>query len=213
MIGFDLREIITFLPGVVIALSFHEYAHAWMAVRMGDPTPRLRGRLTLDPLAHLDPIGTLLLVFYRFGWAKPVPVNPYNFRRPRQGMIYTSLAGPAANVILAILLAIVWQVIPYRVLLQQPILALILERAILINIILAAFNLIPVPPLDGSKVVAGLLPYHQARWFAQIEPYGPFILMLLVITGLTSTLVMPLVNLILWLVRLVAQAVGFFIPW
>lgn len=158
-----------------------------MADQLGDPTPRYRGRLTLNPLAHLDPLGTLMLILARFGWGKPVPVNPYNLRNgPKSGMAMVSLAGSLANLITAALLAL-----PLRLDLVMPSLRgeiipsleMVLTTAILVNVILAVFNLIPIPPLDGFKVAIGLLPYRWSYALAQFERYGPLLLILLILPG------------------------------
>ncbi|WP_169719395.1 site-2 protease family protein [Desulfovirgula thermocuniculi] len=168
------------LPAVVLGLTFHELAHGWVADSLGDPTPRYHGRLTVNPLAHVDVIGLILLFVAGFGWAKPVPVNPYNFRgNMRRGMVLVSLAGPAANLVLAlvgaVLLGLGGWALPYGY--------EILTAIIRINIVLAVFNLLPVPPLDGSKILAGLLPGRQA-WLYALESYGTIILLFLLFTGI-----------------------------
>ncbi len=191
----DLRTIVLTVPGLIIAFSFHEYAHARMAVALGDDTPRLAGRLTLDPLAHLDPIGTLLLVIARFGWAKPVPINPMNFRDPRRGSLLVALAGPLTNLVLGMVLYILAAAI-YR-LSPNPggsnLLDLV-DMAAGLNVVLAVFNLIPVPPLDGSTVLSGLLPLRAAMAYAEVERYGAVVLILLVATGLTSLILSPAIS-------------------
>lgn len=183
---------------VLFALSAHEYAHAAVAQALGDRSQGSAGRLTLNPLAHLDPIGTLLLLFAGFGWAKPVQVNPYAFRSPKTGMIYVSLAGPACNILLAVLFALPFRLgvggsLSYTV--QQ-----FLYLNFYINLVLAAFNLIPIPPLDGSKVLAGVLPGRQAYEFARLEAYGPLLLMLLIVTHVTDYLMNPIMRALQWLV-------------
>lgn len=183
------------LPGLVVALSFHEFAHALVADRLGDPTPRRAGRLTLEPWAHLDPVGTLLLLFYRFGWARPVPVNPFNFRHPRRGMLWVALAGPAANLLMALafglaLVAMV-QLAPNTNLWRT--LTEVVSSGLFINVALGMFNLLPVPPLDGSRVLAGLLPDDLSRRLADVEHLGPIVLIILLMTGVGGTLVAPAV--------------------
>ncbi|MCL6580197.1 MAG: site-2 protease family protein, partial [Firmicutes bacterium] len=160
--------------------------HAKVADRMGDPTPRLHGRLTLEPWAHLDPLGTILLILYRFGWAKPVPINPRNFREPRKGILYTSLAGPASNFVVALAAAVLLTFrFPHWPLVRSiPYLYEILAYVFLLNVYFGVFNLIPIPPLDGSRVLAALLPARQAYAFSRIEPYGPFILVAFLVSGL-----------------------------
>lgn len=180
----------------LMAVTFHEVAHGWMANLLGDPTAKLCGRLTLNPLAHLDPIGSLLLPFFMivmgspvvFGWAKPVPVNFYNLRNPRQDMIWVSLAGPCANILLAIFFAFLLNLLDFL----SPTSRLFLFTAVLVNLILAIFNMIPIPPLDGSRIISGLLSYRYAYYFSQLEPYGFLILCFLLWMGLFSGFILPL---------------------
>jgi Zn-dependent protease len=194
--GLSLESLVLLLPGLIVALSVHEFAHAAVADALGDPTPRRAGRLTLEPWAHLDPVGTLMLLVYRFGWAKPVPVNPYNFRRPHQGMLWVALAGPAANLLAGFLFAVglvatvslapavgVWRVVPDM-----------MRAGLFINAALAAFNLIPVPPLDGSRVLAGLLPRELAQRYAALDQFGPLLLIVLLVTGAGGAVIAPLAH-------------------
>lgn len=183
----SLPTLIATLVTLVISLPFHEFAHAWSAVQLGDDTPRLNGRLTLNPLAHLDPIGSLMLLLAGFGWAKPVPINPWNFRNHKLGLILVSAAGPFANFILALAAAIPfrigWLDIQY---LQSAPLELVkgfLETFIVLNLVLMLFNLIPLGPLDGAKILRGLAPRDWDRWLIPMEQYGTFILMGLVVLG------------------------------
>jgi Zn-dependent protease len=176
----SLESIALMLPAIVLGLTFHEYAHGLVAYRLGDNTAYDHGRLTLNPAAHVDPVGLILLFLAGFGWAKPVPVNPYNLKGDIQrGMLLVSLAGPATNLLLAIAAAIIWGVLD---IFQLPYVDPIMQYMIQINVVLAVFNLIPVPPLDGSKILAGLLPGRQ-NWLYQLETYGVIILILLVFTG------------------------------
>lgn len=174
---------------LVIAFTIHEFSHAWSAVQLGDETPRRMGRLTLNPLVHLDPIGSLLLLFAGFGWAKPVQVNPYNLRwGPQLGMSMVAAAGPFSNLVMAALGAI-----PLRLglvamtggsvagILPTP--AAFLLDFIQINLLLLLFNLIPIPPLDGFKIVRGFAPRSLDGLFVQLEQWGPFLLMALVFLG------------------------------
>lgn len=202
----SLIDIIIFIPAILIALSFHEFAHGFVAYRLGDPTPKLQGRLTLNPMKHLDPIGTLLLIVAHFGWAKPVQVNPYYFEGDRKrGMMIVALAGPFANVVLAYLGALFLSLIIKEVLPYNGIVALFLQDLVQINLILAAFNLIPVPPLDGSKILAGILPGSTGEFFYRLEQYGPLILMLLIVTGTTQRIFLPIVNV---LAKIIFTATG-----
>jgi len=180
-LGLDIGTFIALLIALVIALSMHEFAHAWTANYLGDDTPRAHGRLTLNPLAHLDPIGSLLLVFAGFGWAKPVPVNPYNLnRRSPAGLMWVSLAGPASNFLMAVVAAI-----PLRLGLEYlpssdslASLWLFLFYFIQINLGLMLFNLLPLAPLDGEKIAIYLLPPAWGRALEKIAPYGSIILLL-----------------------------------
>ncbi|HWR09245.1 site-2 protease family protein [Sporomusa sp.] len=190
MFGFD-ADMIFRIPALLIALTVHEYAHARTAVALGDPTPRFMGRLTLNPVAHLDPIGLLMLWLFKFGWAKPVPINPSYFKNYRQGMVMVSLAGPVSNMILALITAFAIGILAKMQLLSGDWVK-VLWMTYSYNIILAIFNLVPIPPLDGSKVLASLLPGRQGHVFDQLEQYGPFILMALVYVGVIGMITYPL---------------------
>jgi Zn-dependent protease len=170
---------------LLFALTVHEYAHALAAYHCGDDTARLNGRLTLDPLAHLDFLGTLCLLFGPFGWAKPVPVNPYNFRRPRRDDIIVSLAGVAANLATAIAVALLMRLTLGLGLWWTRFGAIVWNMLLVLcqmSVGLMLFNLIPLPPLDGSHVLRNLLPYEKARAYDRLAPFAPFILLVLVLT-------------------------------
>ncbi len=190
-------EILIWLPAILIGLTFHEYAHGRVAYMLGDDTAYHQGRLTLNPLPHIDWMGFFMLVIFKFGWAKPVQVNPLNFKNisMKQGMMLVSLAGPVMNILIAFMGLIALR---YLVSVQNQewvsYVVTLLIPLIQINLILAAFNLIPLPPLDGSKILAGLLPDAGARVMYSLEQYGPIILLLLIVTGLTSKIIWPLVN-------------------
>lgn len=180
----DFKTIILLIPPILAALTVHEYAHGWVAYRLGDPTAKDQGRLTLNPLAHLDPIGTILLFIAFFGWAKPVPVNPYNFRRPRQDMIWVALAGPGSNVLLAMAIGAIFQPLLNQGFIEPyGITYTMLTLAVFLNLMLAFFNLLPIPPLDGSKVVGGLLPVRYLGMWAGVERVGPLLLLAIIILG------------------------------
>jgi len=176
-----------------IAFPIHELAHAWAADQLGDNTPRRMGRLSLNPLVHLDPMGTLLFFIAGFGWAKPVLINPYNFRNgPRLGTVMVAAAGPLANLILALLAAI-----PFRLELLDvfnaafPSPAFFLFQFISFNIFLMLFNLFPIVPLDGSKILRGLAPMEWDGWLSQLEQLGPILLILLIVVGIVGFLIGP----------------------
>jgi len=206
-----ILDVVLSLVAVFLAIVLHEVAHGYVAFKLGDPTAKSRGRLTLNPLAHVDPIGTVLipisLVVVRllfnfavpvFGWAKPVPINPAYFRRPLRGMLYVALAGPGSNLALAAVAAAVGQLIFFAIpngtlhrvggfggnLIDA--LFFLLSAFILYNLVLAAFNLIPIPPLDGSRILMYFLPPNGRRMLASIERYGFFILLLLLYFGALS---------------------------
>ncbi|NOZ07172.1 MAG: site-2 protease family protein [Chloroflexi bacterium] len=178
-----MAQLIALSIAFVVAIDIHEFSHAWVAAQLGDSTARSQGRLTLDPRAHLDPLGTLMIYVAGFGWGKPVPVNPWGLRRgPKEGMAIVSLAGPVSNLLLATLLAIPIRLGVIRFSLAGmgglvPTLSGIIVMALYINIILAVFNLIPISPLDGFKVAVGLLPEPWSGQLARYEQKGPIILL------------------------------------
>ncbi|MBN1382515.1 MAG: site-2 protease family protein [Deltaproteobacteria bacterium] len=185
---------------LIYSIIFHEVAHGWVALRMGDPTAQMLGRLNLSPIKHLDPVGTLMLLIFGFGWAKPVPVNFANIRNQRWGVIFVSSAGIIVNTILAFAAILI-----YRIVLPQPneVLFKFLYFMAQINIILAAFNLIPIPPLDGSKILMGFLPAHARRSFLRLEPFGFFIIIGLLYFGLLNPVIDFVRELILLLINLI----------
>lgn len=182
----------------------HEVAHGWVAHLFGDDTALRYGRLTLNPASHLDPIGTLMLFLVGFGWARPVPVDYYALRDFRLGLIFVSLAGCLANILIAIIAIFLLQ---FGHINANPAFSAILSIVVRINIILGAFNLIPIPPLDGSKILTGFLPEEAQRNLARLEPYGFFILVFLLFTGLLNPMITFMQNLIY---GLIAVLFGFF---
>ncbi len=208
MFGLDPAILPYVAVALVVAATVHEYAHAYVADRLGDPTPRTSGRLTLNPLAHLDPVGSLLILLAGIGWAKPVPINPSNFSNWRRDTMLVAAAGPLANITLLFIMGV-----PYKLGLLEiggAGAALPLGRLLLVTLritaMLAVFNLIPIPPLDGSKILMGLLPPAQAVSYARLQPYGMWILILLVFTNVLSFV---LIEPMRWLVQQ-ATGSGFF---
>jgi Zn-dependent protease len=194
---------VLYLVALVVALTVHEFSHALMANYLGDPTPRLSGRLTLNPLAHFDIFGTLFLLFFGFGWGKPVPFDPFNLKKPRQDAALISLAGPLSNFIIAIAGSIL---IRLFILFKLPVLStiglLILYPIIILNVSLGFFNLLPINPLDGFKIVGGLLSEEKAHEWYQLERYGMIFLLLLILPlgrsgSLLDTIFRPAVGFIL----------------
>lgn len=196
-----IRELAILIPPLLLALTLHEYAHGWVADRLGDPTARLQGRLTLNPLPHLDPIGALAFLLLKFGWAKPVPVNSSNFKNPLRDMMWVAAAGPAANLLLATASSLALQEIPWGSFpataswLVAP-LRMMLLQSVWLNVILAIFNFVPIPPLDGSRVLMGLLPPREAVAYSRLEPYGFIILIVLISAGIVGRVVWPIVSVV-----------------
>ncbi len=206
--------LISALP-ILIAITFHEVSHGFVAYKLGDPTAKMLGRLTLNPIAHIDIFGTILLPVmlivltdgrFVFGYAKPVPINPMNFKNPRQGMALSASAGPVTNIALAVIsvLLLKFAVMPLSAFSPESVreavlkpLLMILSSSAVINVVLAVFNMIPIPPLDGGRVLTGLLPYKQAISFSKIEPFGFIIVLVLIYTGIANLLIMPFITFIL----------------
>lgn len=196
-------ELIILAPPLLLALTFHEFAHGLVAYRLGDPTAQNAGRLTLNPLSHLDPLGTIAFFFIKFGWAKPVPVNPSYFRNPKKDMLWVALAGPATNLALAIISAIMTKAIwflaatlPYSTVAEAILVPLngMLVASVWINLVLCIFNFLPIPPLDGSRILMGLLPNRAAISYMKIERYGFIIILVLAFSGLLSKAIIPIIS-------------------
>lgn len=197
-----ITDLIILAPPLLLALTFHEFAHGYIAYRLGDPTARLAGRLTLNPLRHLDPIGTIAFFFIKFGWAKPVPVNPRYFRNPKTDMLWVALAGPVTNLALAFVSAIlakfilaIAHLLPSSPIVMAILVPLIymLKASVWINLVLCIFNFLPIPPLDGSRILTGLLPDDLARSYLKIERYGFVLILVLAFSGILSKVILPII--------------------
>lgn len=209
--SFNPLEFIFGLGALIVAITIHEFSHALAAERLGDPTPRLQGRLTLNPLAHLDPLGTIMLVLVHFGWGKPVVFDPFNLRHPRRDSAIISIAGPVSNILLATACSILVHILfaTHSMTMQNPALSTtsllivgFLQQLIVINVILAIFNLVPIAPLDGFKIVEGILPEDKAREWHELERYGMIFLIFLLFpifggTAPISRIISPVIDVIL----------------
>lgn len=211
----DLRQqilnTILSIPALLIALTVHEYAHGYAAYKMGDPTAKYSGRLSLNPSHHLDFVGTLCLLFFHFGWARPVPINPRNFRDPKKGSVIVSLAGPLSNFIVALIsmfvFAIMLRVFPYPYEGIYEFFLYIMDAMVQLNVGLMVFNLLPIPPLDGSKVLLEFLPYRLKYKFYQFERYSGLILIVLVATNVLTPILITLRSWVYMLINLIVGLV------
>lgn len=212
MIEETLRQISVWALPVLAAIIFHEVAHGWVAFHFGDPTAARMGRLTLNPISHIDLFGTVLLPLllivagapFLFGYAKPVPVNFYNLNHPKRDMIWVALAGPLTNLVIAVVSVYVLKLVDltgsFPTFLMTPV-ALMAQYSVNINVMLAAFNLFPIPPLDGGRVLVGLLPEPYSSIVARIEPYGFLIIILLLMTHILDIFIGPMVHFLFQVVR------------
>jgi len=210
-----IQKIVIMAPPLVFAIVFHEVAHGWVANKLGDHTARDMGRLTLNPISHIDLFGTVIMPILLFvltngrmvfGYAKPVPINPYNFKNPKQGMAISSLAGPATNLVMAMCFSFLLRVVfpPLEGMVPKQSwdwfglpLTLMIGYGVIINVVLAVLNMIPIPPLDGSRVVYWVLPDKLAATYYRLEPYGTLILMLLIGLGVLGKIMSPIIRPIL----------------
>jgi Zn-dependent protease len=206
-----IRRILISAFPILIAITFHEVSHGYVAYKLGDPTAKMLGRLTLNPIAHIDIFGTILLPLmlvvatngqFVFGYAKPVPINPMNFKNPRQGMAVSAAAGPLTNIVLAFFSVLILKLVVVPLASVMPVsvtetvlrpIALIFKASVEMNVVLAAFNMIPIPPLDGGRVLAGLLPSRQAISLNKIEPFGFIIVIVLIYSGIANYIIMPVI--------------------
>ncbi|MBR3280594.1 MAG: site-2 protease family protein [Clostridia bacterium] len=214
-----IEETLLSLPGLIIALSLHEFAHARKAVKLGDPTPEMQGRYTISPLAHLDPVGTICLLFGGFGWGKPVEINPTNFKHPEKDGAKVAFAGPLMNFILSFIFAVLYGIFWVYIIKSGnysisanmiglkngsvwAVLNDVLIRAMYLNLGLALFNLLPFPPLDGSKIYRAFLKGKAKEFLYNLENYSMIIIAIIFITGITSYILTPIisfiVNNVLW---------------
>lgn len=203
--SFDILGVLLTLPGVLVAITFHEYAHALAAYKLGDDTPKVQGRLNLNPLTHLDPIAVVLLVFTHIGWGKPVEINPNNFDRKisaRAGEAIVAAAGPIMNILLAFVIAIIFYALQvfatgFAIGTQTGMIIMtMLQYAVIVNVGLGVFNLIPLPPLDGSKILIHFLPYNAKTWFENNTQLFYVIFIVLWITNLISYIISPVIGVV-----------------
>ena len=191
------------IPGMLIGLSFHEYAHGIVAYKLGDPTPKFQGRLTVNPKAHVDPIGFIALLFIGFGWGKAVEINPYNFKKPRRDELLVAFAGVTMNFIIAIVFSVIFKLLSMAGIVNLGMygiggyLGLIILYIIQINVVLMIFNLLPVPPLDGFGIVTEIFDLKRKPWYYTVYNNGFFILMILLLFNVTDLVLTPLVGLVM----------------
>ena len=205
LLRLPMEVLIILLPILIFSLCFHEFSHGYIAYKLGDHTAARNGRLTLNPLAHLDPIGSLMILFVGFGWAKPVPVNPVNFSNPRLDMMKVAFAGPASNLLLAFTGGLMMRLVNIAGLLQSEMFIQTLYYFIFINISLAVFNMIPVAPLDGSQIFGNMISKNNPELAWKLQMYGPKILMGIILIGMVTPfsvlgfLMMPFVKMFMYL--------------
>jgi len=204
----NIMELILVIPVLLLSLSIHEYSHGYVSYLLGDPTPKINGRLTLNPIKHLDLMGSLvLLITRRIGWAKPVPINPRYYKNPKKGLMLVGIAGPGSNLIMAIFFALIFRVVIFfsnassigsigvQVSDLQYVLLRFLLLAVIVNLSLGFFNLLPIPPLDGSNILRGILPSNLEKYLNKLQgPIGMVVLLILAYTGILWSMISPFVN-------------------
>ncbi|CDX02368.1 Zn-dependent protease [Desulfitobacterium sp. LBE] len=194
---FNLTTIIANIPALLVGFAFHEYAHAWVADRLGDPTPRSQGRLTLNPFVHLDIFGTLMAVLYSFGWAKPVMTQPHYFKGNKErGRVLVSVAGPLANLLVAFIAMMLW-VLTLAFLEDSSwtgTISTIFMSLVIMNLGLGVFNILPIPPLDGFSILRGVVPGRYSKVLDTLETYGMFILVIILFTNFLGVILQPAVS-------------------
>lgn len=209
----NIMELILVIPVLLLSLSIHEYSHGYVSYLLGDPTPKQNGRLTLNPIAHLDLVGSLvLLITRRIGWAKPVPINPRHYKNPRKGLMIVGIAGPGSNLVMAGIFAIIFRTVMFfasansvgaiasQVSNTQYVILRFLLLAVIVNLSLGFFNLLPIPPLDGSNILRGLIPRNYDKYLDKLQgPIGMVILLILAYTGILWGMISPFVNFFLGL--------------
>jgi Zn-dependent protease len=204
----NIMELILVIPVLLLSLSIHEYSHGYVSYKLGDPTPKANGRLTLNPIAHLSLMGSLvLLITRRIGWAKPVPIDPRYYKNPRKGMMLVGIAGPSSNLVLAAIFALIFRTVMALISVNsvgaiggqvsnlQYVILRFLMLAIIVNLSLGFFNLLPIPPLDGSNILRGLIPRNLDKYLNKLQgPLGMVILLVLAYTGILWGMISPFVN-------------------